>query len=340
MNSKTIFALIAFAAVLTVAALIGVNREESKVSDDQRGKNFLVQLDEKINDVAKIEINQGGHTTTLARQDTGWTLSERYAYAADTAQIKQLLLSLAQLKTIEQKTSKPEHYAKLGVDEPTASSTNKKITLSDKDGKTIAAVIVGNGKGAGMYVRAAESSTAWLVEGNIMLPGVVSGWLEKTVLEIPPEKIQKITISPPKGDKIELARLKDDDKEFVVTTPKLKDAGAANEIASIVGALTKLQLDDVKPRNEVQSQNQSLTPHVTAYLLKTGEIIAVSNVNNAGKAYIWVDITRDDTVTSDKADASLLALKEKLTPWAFEVAEFKANNFRKSIADLRQKPSK
>ena len=53
----------------------------------------------------------------LKRRASSWTVSERDNYPADEAKLRKLLIAIADAKLDEEKTSNPESYATLGVED-------------------------------------------------------------------------------------------------------------------------------------------------------------------------------------------------------------------------------
>ncbi len=76
-----------------------------------------------LNAVTRLKIFKGdGSHATLTREATRWVVAER-GYAADTGQVRKLLLDLSALQVEEQKTADPALYAKLGVEDPRGAQT-------------------------------------------------------------------------------------------------------------------------------------------------------------------------------------------------------------------------
>ena len=53
----------------------------------------------------------------LTRDDETWRLAEKAGHRANVPKVRELLLKLSRAKLLEEKTSNPEYYKRLGVDE-------------------------------------------------------------------------------------------------------------------------------------------------------------------------------------------------------------------------------
>ena len=107
--------LAALVVLVALAVAVSVSQRPSDVS----GQLLLPDLKARLNDIDKIVVRTGGNKTiaTLARQKDGWVLVERGSYPADVGKIRKDLIALAEAKVLEEKTSNPEFYNQLGVDD-------------------------------------------------------------------------------------------------------------------------------------------------------------------------------------------------------------------------------
>ena len=114
MSSRALLGiLIALAVVVALAIAISVS-EHPPAS----GSAMLVpQLKAKLNDVDRLSVRSAGNHAgaTIERSKNGWTVTERHAYPADIGKLRKLLITVADAKLLEEKTSQPDFYSKLGV---------------------------------------------------------------------------------------------------------------------------------------------------------------------------------------------------------------------------------
>ena len=81
---------------------------------------LLADLKAEINDLTEVSIYKAGKTVTLKSDAGQWVIAEYKNYPVDTGKLRQLLLSLADARKLEEKTSKAEMYRQLGVEDRSA----------------------------------------------------------------------------------------------------------------------------------------------------------------------------------------------------------------------------
>lgn len=185
-------ALLALAALLVVAAALWLTAHRELPRANLTGTPILPGLLADLEHVQEVRLSGGGNTVTLRREAGGWQVAER-SYAADTARIRKLLLDLAQLALLEEKTGTPASYPALGVEDPQAPGARG--TLIEIHGTTARrALIVGKpASGGGSYVRLAGEARSALARPQITVEAQASAWLDHELLDIPAERVQQIT---------------------------------------------------------------------------------------------------------------------------------------------------
>lgn len=96
-----------------------------------------------INDVTQVQIKDSSTEVNLIKGDD-WMVKERADYPANFEQVSELLRKLWDLKTVQEVKAGPSQYPRLQLVQPgQGDSAGTLIDLKDKDGKSIAAVILG-----------------------------------------------------------------------------------------------------------------------------------------------------------------------------------------------------
>lgn len=200
--TRTNILVLTVLTVVVIAAAVMMRASREPVGEPLEGA-YLPQLLDRSNDVASVIIKNSATTTTIAREGDAWNIEERSNYPASLDKVRELILGLARLQRIEGKTSKPEFYGKLGLDDigdPGSESTL--IQLVDVSGGTLAVLIVGNEKitqGGGsrrrMYVRSPGDPRAWLVEGQLPAIGEPSVWMDTSILGQDAPALQSVSVS-------------------------------------------------------------------------------------------------------------------------------------------------
>jgi len=132
---------------------------------------------------------------------------------------------LSDAKIREEKTSNPESYSIIGVEDPAQpGATGAQIELIAQDGKHD--VIVGKPAGAGNFVRRAGEKASYAVEPGISFEAEPRYWIDTHLLDIAADKIQSIDTKPIGGAAYSVRR--------VISEPKPQPKAAGPSAAATV----------------------------------------------------------------------------------------------------------
>ncbi len=306
--------LIAALVVLAAALYLGSRRNSGEPSPE--GTLFLPQLASALGTVSEIDLQKGAATpaVTLHRAGEQWTLAQRADYPADASKVRKLLLSLADAKIVEEKTSNPANFALIGVDDPASpKAAGTQITLTTKDAKP--SVIVGKPIGEGNFARRGGEDRSFTVAPGITADVEPRAWIDSRLLDIPVAQIQSVAekAAPGPGEKAAsgyaLHRLKPGEDGFALDGApsagrKLLDAKA---LAPSAGVLSGLTADDVAAASSIDFSKSSQA----IFTLADGSVITITGTAADDKRWIEVQSSKD------------AALNAKAQNRAFEVAGYR-----------------
>ena len=205
MNQKK-FMIVAGAAVLLLSAGVWLSMHRSNLQTDRGGGAVFADLQSALGEVEEIRLSRGdGSRTTLHRSADGWTVVER-KYPADAARVRELALGLAGLRVVEQKTSDPANYAKLGVeapDKPTAGSTLVEVVAGPK---TWSLIVGKSADGRAVYVRKPAEAASALAQPFITADPDQKRWIDRLITDIPGANVHDIAVKPASGPGYVLTR--------------------------------------------------------------------------------------------------------------------------------------
>ncbi|MEO8443434.1 MAG: DUF4340 domain-containing protein [Gammaproteobacteria bacterium] len=333
MNRRSFSLLLTALAVLAVLAGIGLygGRQGSRDAG-------LLQpgLKVQLNDIQRIVITGKGNDTiaTLERGASAWTVAGRHNYPADVARIRKNLLALAEARIVEEKTSNPDFYDRLGVQDP-ASATASGVQLTLSGGKAPISVIVGQpqpGTPDLTYVRRAGEAQSWLVAAQFDLGKTSSEWLDRVVADIPATRIQSVTITQPGLETLRITRSVDQQPDGITAFQvadlpagrQLSYAGIANGVAAV---LADLQLEDVQTR-EVLGANPG-KPVLARFVTTDGLVVEAS-------AWRLPDGTRITFSASGEgaAEEEAAALNARLGGWVYTLPVYKTEQLTRRLQEL------
>ena len=269
MTIKTLSTVAVIAAIL-IAVTVFVSQRKDATSP-QTGQPVFPVLKATINDVVEMSISTQSGTITVHREDDSWRVKEKHEYPADLGKVRETLIGLAELKILEPKTRKPEHYEKLGVQDVEAEgSLSTGVTLKDAAGNTLAEVIIGNDRPAKgnsdqkeMFIRKPENSQTWLAMGKLSIEKNPGEWLDKELVRIETKRVRRMRVIHPDDTRLILEKAKPADLDYhMVDLPEGLELQSQFTVNNIVSTVASLSLDDVNPRSEIPFDQQAVVTAV------------------------------------------------------------------------------
>ena len=196
----------AVAALSILFAFIAVKLETGEVSANNIPETFLPEIVLQIRDIADIHVESGkGHFDVRLVPGRGWVLPQRGNYPASFDQVRQILVGLAALQTIEPKTSRADWYRLVDVDIPPRGN-GVYYVVRDSKGHTISSVVLGKsedigdpGGATGLFARKPAEQQSWLVRSVFAPKGDPGDWMEKSLVGVDRARIQEVDVTPPSG---------------------------------------------------------------------------------------------------------------------------------------------
>ena len=214
MSRKQFLVVLALLVVLAAAAGgVALSERSAWTSADSRaGQKAIAGL--KIADVAEVTIRDASGESHLKRGPSGWTVSERADFPADTDHVAAMLVSLAETKVVQSEPLAEGQRARLGLVEPKDKAAGAGTVLELKDSKdaVLGRLLLGKkivkpsamaslGRpetdATGRYVLAGDDTKTVLAVGDPLLQVVANpqSWLVKDLLRVEGSK----TITSSKG---------------------------------------------------------------------------------------------------------------------------------------------
>ncbi len=337
MQRQSLIGLCAAAVVCVVAAAAALatgGPENDSVGADQRA---LPALAAELGEVGTVGLKRQGLDLTFRRKGDAWLVEQKGGYPADAGKVRQVVLALADMTLVEPKTREPKLYPRLEVEDP-GKGKSALVTLSDEHGKKIGALIVGKrsydrlGAGNdGVYVREPGKAQSWLARGGLDLSGDLVGWLDRRVVDIKENRIAKMTMIQPDGTSLTLSRKTADGKfavEGAAADTKYKSDTATGEPAQ---ALETLDLTDVVPAAKLPVPDKGVT--TASYTTFDGLTIGLKLFEDNKKDWVAVSATG-----AGKEAAEAKKIEARVSPWRYQIPEFKAQMLETKLADLVAPP--
>lgn len=286
MTSRRLLILCIVAVVAIAAGVWLAGRQGSSSSGGERAALYP-GLKETLNSVSAIRIYKAGdvRVVELKRAGDSSTVSERDNYPADEGKLRRLLVAVADAKVDEEKTSNPEGYAKLGVEDTQGkNATSMRIELVGTP-QPVNLIVGKQGSGSrSTYVRRAGEPQSWLINTSIDTSGTPEAWLRKDIIDVSADRMQSATVSTRGAKLYTAAKGTRADANFAVEgLPKGKSLSAPSAANTFASSLSGLSLTDVRAASAFQS-----TPPAADATFKTfdGLVVEVDGWVQDQKHYV------------------------------------------------------
>lgn len=339
MKTKGLIALLLVTAVAVVLAVLVSYRGGANDTDPQVGKVALPEVRQRLGEVARVTLIHGEAKTTLLRRGSEWIVEEKGDYPADQAKVTQAVRGLADLRYVEPKTSKPDFYARLEVEDAGKKDAKSTlVTASDEKGTLLGEIIVGKrrvdqlgGGTDGIYVRKPGDTQSWLASGTLELPGDTAPWLDPGIIDEPRDKVKEVVLIQPDGSRLDIAHDKPEDALALKGAPADTKLKSDTVLVEPTTALASLTLNDVRPEAELPLPEAGVSrAEITTF---DGLTVKVALIDKDGKSWARFEVSG-----TGAAAAQAKTLDAKLRPWVFAIPEYKAKTLRTKLADVTAPP--
>lgn len=300
------------------------------------GKALFPSLEQKVKNVATLELQQGAATLTIAREDKGWVAPDVGGYPVRPDRVRAVIVRLAQAELIEPKTRNPTRYALLDLDDPDTKGTQaRRIRLLDKDGGVIAEAILGRkrwdafGSGkAGTYVRLPDDPQTWLASLDIRAKPEIKGWVEAKIFGTETAKVSTVTLEHAGEAPLKIARAPGEKENFRVAElpaeSKLKENGPSAK--SVVKGFANIELEDLR--------KLAMTPagkDISLARLETEDGLKVTFRLRKEKDANWLSLSAEGDGDAAKQAEKINA---RVRGWEYGIPAWKADTLFRHRSDF------
>jgi hypothetical protein len=355
MQQRTLLPLAAVTAAVVALAGWYVARQDPPATNLTNAGPLYPGLAGAIDTVARIEFQEGGKTAVIVRKDDVWGVEDRHGYPANLDLVKSTVVGLAQAKIVEPRTSQPDLYPRIGVEDPGApGATSKRLTLKDADGKALADLIVGKenfqtamSRGQSNYVRRAGEAQSWLITAPMeRLAGDSIRWIDRTLPKLERERLASIIVRQADGAAVSMTKTQPADASFAVTGlpagTKVKTA-AVDEMA---GAVNLFAIDDVEPFAAKRFEGGTAAVYTTF----DGVVLTIRQAKdgdsrwlhfeaayNAEAAKPFADSKAPGLLPTADAEAKAKEWQTRFAAWSYKVSDAMGDSFARKADDFVEK---
>jgi hypothetical protein len=348
MTSKSFLGLCLATVIAVGLAIFAVSSQPTYQSSDAAGELLFPTLVKDVNSLKSIVVRGKDGIYTIEWDGQNWRFRERDNYVADDKKVNELVLRLARMAKIEPKTREPEMYERLDLNAPDAKDSRaKQVTLLDKEGKTLADVIVGKrkftlgSKEGGTYVRLPSDAQTWLATGELMPGDKARDWLKRDVSDIKDKDIKRVTVRQPDGERVVVFKDKPEDTTFKIQGIPAGREPSTDFVADEFGRiLAILLLDDVDKASDISfPANKTIKAEFEGF---GGFEVTADYAEIDGRHWIKLrgQAASSSTPVAEGATdwAKVMAeLNTRTEGWVFEVPAYEMAPLKKRMADITKK---
>lgn len=337
MHRRSLVLLMAVTAVAVALAATALATGGSGVERAGTDERALPALAARIGEVASVEVRRAGLDLTFVRSGDDWLVAQKGNYPADAGKVRRVVLALADMTLVEPKTGEPDRYPRLQVEDP-GKGKSTLVAIRDKSRADIARLIVGKhaydrlGEGNdGVYVRKPGDPQSWLARGSLDFADDAAGWLARRIVDIPDNKIAKVSLTQPDGTVLTLGRATPDAKFTLDNPPKDAKFKSDTALGEPAMALETLDLDDVRPAAMLPVPQKGVT--AASYTTFDGLTVSAKLFAHDNKDWIAVAATG-----SGKVEDQAKNIEGRVGHWVYAIPSYKAKMMQTKLADLLEPP--
>jgi hypothetical protein len=377
MSTRALVILIAVIVVLGTIAFLGQREDGGGSPSSAVGTPLVPALEDALNDIERVVVTKASDATvaTLERGPDAWTVAEKDGYSADVAQLRQALVALGEARILEQKTSNPEFYARLGVEDVAADSAGG-VAVALEGGRDWPTVILGDNEGSdNRYARLADAAPSYLIDQRPDVPRDTVEWLDRLVIDLAGPRVREVTIAHPGGARLVLRKPEAGATDFTVENipegRELLYAGVANVVGN---ALRDLRFEDVAPAEAAEPDPDSTI--AVEYRTFDGLVVAIEAVEQEDDEH-WISLAAryeppaaaagdeadesDDAAETDaaagadgadgaadadatdaeaeaEAEAEAAGINARVAGWRYRIASYQFDPITRRMSDLLKPP--
>jgi len=298
MRNRTLTLGVAAAVLLLAGTWVSLHHSQQQ-GGITHGSVFT-DLGPAVGGITEVRLSKGdGSRTTLRTDGSGWTVVERQ-YPADAGRVRELVLGLVNMKNVEQKTSDPANYSKLGVEAPDAPSAASTLVEVVAGPKTWSLIVGKNADGRAQYVRKPKEAASALVEPAVAADPDQKRWLDRQLIDLPGTAVHDVSVKPAHGAAYSLARASRGDADVTLSpVPKGRNPASSMSLNGQAEALTAFNFDDVHAATEPAPKD----PDHATFRTFDGQVFEFTGHKSGEKAFVSVNVSRDEALAKQFAEA-------------------------------------
>lgn len=358
MNNKQI--IVAVITIIIVAAAVIISQQRAPQTSKEKPRLFP-ELAGKINDVSEITIRDDQTTLTVHRLSGIWSIVEADNYPALVDKVKQTVLVASEFDVIAEKTTNPDLYKRLGVEDPDDKGATSHLLTIKSNGDELASLIVGKSRRSkspssapGLYVRIPGQEQALLVEGSLTVSTDIVQWFKRDIINVDADRVSAIHIRPKDKPVVHLKKDNPGDDLILRNIPDGREPKPEYYISRMAAILENVYADGVRSEDSIDYSSPDSSISVRTFDGLTANIEIRKIGDNTYARFSFAAEPGETVIAEDTDQAPEEAVAEeevRVTPeqeaedlnslldgWAYQLSVLKAELVNQSLSDLLSDP--
>lgn len=258
MKMKTLAVLLVILALLAGAGVLVVRLKTSKPTEGGLGSPLFKEL--PVNEILAIDIKGHDKSVSLIKNAQRWVVKNRFDYPADFSKITDLVRKLKEAKIGRKFESSEETTKRLSLKDPenpdgAENEKGTRLNFTGENEASIASILLGKTRMSGgernfpdgQYLRLGKETQVYLIDKHFSnLKNEPSEWLEKSLLQVKGEEIQKIRSLETVGEKLRyLLERPEKGKELELKDLPSDAKVQKSSLGRLERALSSLRMEDI-----------------------------------------------------------------------------------------------
>ena len=319
--------ILAVLVVLIVAAVALQLRSGDRVDELASRELLLTEQLQQLAALERISLSRGDSRVELAQFDGNWGVLSHAGFPVQQERLAALLHALRGARVIEEKTSNPDHHARLGL--ALADSDNPALEVRLHAAGQDFGVVYGSPVGSGQLVRFVDTDQVLLINRPFNMSVNPTDWLALRVVDIPLTRVASARWEHADGEVLELSKQAEGD--YNLQLDGLSDAeqgGNERWINSMVLALVNLSAQSVALREELALPEPLLRMQVNSW---AGSELQASLYDIDGRYWLLMD-----SFSQAEEDSELQVNADPR--WAYQIGIGQLEQLNKRQADIIRTP--
>ena len=328
-------------ATVVLAVVVGLGKETATFDLVKREPVFE-DLRANPDSPTKVEVKSRFGEFTLERGSNGWVAPDRAGYPVEESDVRELIIGLADMRFVERKTSNPDRFKRLEVQEITDElSDSAYVKVSDSNGKSLTEVIIGRpsarfcaGNSSGTYIRFPETTETWLVTSVTNVQTRLIPWLKRGIISIGADQVARLAIGVGEGAYV-LARANAESVFTIEGAPKGRVL-TQEKVRPVSRALANVELEDVKLQSELSLPVDARVAEVVTFGGLSVRVL-LANIDKKNWATFEASYVGDAADSSDAAKVTQEAVKAinaRVGKWVYWLPSSTFANLTRPVEEL------